>query len=629
MDVESFPRAEETVRLLATAAVAARLYPPTSTLPAEATARFVARANEVTGAQGPLRYIVESHALRLGDTELGAGGGQIVALAESLHAMQAGQLIIAPGISEEEAVAVIEVLNGDPAEVRSSGGLRSALTTRGVSHIAVIEVSLRASDEEGLLGIDLATAPLEEIAERTAAAAEDWARDARTTEGMDTMAMAIDRLEEATRAIAMERVSAALMRLDEATRIRVLGMSLSADTSGRRMEGMLAVIARMKPAALARLLKLVADAAGAKPERIAGALQLPPETLKLLAIYLAPTPSLEPDFGVSDADRARDMAREMAVVDDPVILSRQVAAAAAEKSSGRSLSTAVALSRVHPDAESVRTIADSLAPAAQAGNFPNVREALRRLDELAADPALTDTVNAARATLAVPSVLADVCSTPTTDADAAIAGEILSAAGTAGAEALLDCYIHAVEPTRSLLRPVLRGMGEGILGVARSRLRTEDARSAIGIVRTLPALGDKRAVPVITQALENFDGQVRFAAVTALAETPAPEARAALVKALNHADPETQRYAIREIGRVRAVEAIPSLSRALEDINFLGRTHDTKKEIISAMEQIGSPDALPVLRRVAGQRILFGWKKKELRFLARRAVEQLTKSQRR
>lgn len=625
MEVEGFPRAEEALRLLAAATGAARLYPPASALPAEAVARFVERVNAVASAQGPLRYLVDPHGFRIGDAEIAAGQSQVVSLAESLHAMQAGQLVIAPGVSIAETTAFVSLAIADPAALRGAGGLRAALGRSGVAHIAVIEVSLRASEESGLLGIDLLAAPLDEIAAEVAAGAERWARSAQSGPGADEMAAAIDRLEAATRELATERVAAALMRLDEPTRMKVMGFSLMSDNEGCRMDGMLTVIARMKPAALARLLRLVATQAGTDPRRIAGALELPADAAKMLALMLAPAVACEPEFGESGHDHAADLAAEMAQPEDRSDLMRQVAIAAPQLASARALATAVALSRVRTDAETVRAIGDSLPQAARDGAFASVREAMRRLDELAGDATLADAITFARATLADRAVLLDVCTAPATDADAAIAGEILASAGPVGAEALLDTYLRAHEPLRSLLRPVLRGMSESVLGVARTRLRSEDAPRAVAIVRTLPLLGDKRVVPVIGSALEHLELSVRSAAVTALAETPAPEATAALVKAINHWDPQTQRFAVREVGRVHAVSAIPTLARALEDINVFERTHDTKREIIAAIVEIGSPEGLPVLKRTAIRR-LWGRKNKELRMLAKRAHEELLRA---
>jgi HEAT repeat protein len=617
VETDGFPRAEEALRLLSTAAGAARLYPSASPIPAEAVARFSARANDMVGSAGPMRIIVDPHGFRIGDSELGAGNSQVLALAEALHALQVGQLIIAPGLTDPETTSFIAIANADPAAVRALGGPRSALISRGVSHIAVIEVSLRSSDETGLLGIDLMAAPLDDIASEVVAAAERW-RKSSGADG-DEMATAIDRLEAATRQLAIERVAQALMRLDETSRMKVLAFSLQADTNGARAEGMLAVVANMKPAALARLLMLVAAQAPADPRRVAAALPLASDKARLMEQLLAPTRP-----GADDAANtsASQLAEEMAEPRDTRDLERQVAIASPRLSAGRALATAVAVSRVHPDPEAARAIGDSLAQAARDGAFPAVRGALRRLDELAQDHTLTDAVASAKAALNDAAVLADVCSAVATDADAAIAGEILSAAGPAGAEALLNAYVRAPEAQRSLLRPVLRLLSDAVLGVARSRLRTDDPATAVSILHTLSALGDRRAVPIIAQGLGHLDESVRFAAITALADTNADEAAASLIKALSHAEPATQRFAVREIGRVKAAPAVHHLTRALEDLNVL-RSHELKKEIIRALEQIGTPDAERALRRTADRKIVWGRKRKELRSQAREALKTI------
>ncbi len=628
MEVEGFPRAEEALRLLAAAVGAARLYPPASDIPREAAARFTQRANALA-ASGPLRYTVDPHGFRMGESAVAAGQSQVISLAEQLHALQVGQVVVAPGVTGAETMAFVNIANAEPAALRAEGGARAALGAAGVRHMAVIEVSLRASEESGLLGIDLTTAPPEEIAAEVVAAVERRAENADQGPASDEMADAIDRLEDATRELAMERVAAALMRLDEETRMRVLGLSLKADTEGSRMEGMLTVIARMKPAALARLLKLVAAQGQTDPRRISAAMSLPPETAKALELLLTPTPDVAPDFGVPDSEHARNIAQQLAEDDheDAAELERQVAVASPLLSSGRALSTAIAVSRTRLEPDTVAAIGEVLPQAARDGAFPTVREALRRLDEIAQDPGMADDVVAARATLQDPQVLRDVCRVPLTDADAAIAGEILHAAGQAGAEALLDSYIRIPEPQRSLLRPVLRGQSELVLGVARSRLRTAEPGLAISIVRALAALGDRRAVAVLQHTLDtSLEEQVRFSAVTALASMPVPEATQALVRALGHREVETQRFVVRELGRIKAAAAVPALTRTFDDVSVLAKSYEMRKDIIAALENIGTPDALKALRRFA-TRPGFGRKSRELKRRAADAVEHLEKTQ--
>ena len=623
VESETYPRAEETLRLLALAAGAARLYPPTSALPAEAIAKFTRRSNEVTGAQGPLRFAVNPDGFRIGEAEIAGSNSQVAALAKSLHALQVGQVVIAPGLTDTEATAFVTIANADPAAVRAVGGPRTVLGSARVAHIAVVEVSLRASEEGGLAGMDLLGAPVDDIADELGDAAEAWG--ASTGAGDDQMARAIGKLETATRDIAVDRVAAALMRIDEATREKVLAYALKADANGRRMDGMLDVIAHMKPAALARLLMLVAAQANTDPNRIAAALPLPTRTATRLHALLGAVPPDDP--AATPPLTARDLAAQMAVAEDLGDIQRQVAVASPQLSAGRALATAVAISRTHPDVESVRAIGDTLPAAAKLGAFSRVREALRCLDELASDPALTVEIGHARSALSDPDVLAEVCSAVVTDADAAIAGEILQAAGPAGAEALLETYIRGGDVQRSLLRPALRGMSQPILGVARQRLRNEEPKRAVAILSTLANLGDRRSIPVIMQALDHLDEEVRFAAITALADTPEPEAANALVKALGHPEPETQRFAIREIGRVKAAPAVYQLTRALEDLNVLQRTYETKKEVIRALEQIGTPESQRALRRTAERSFVWGRKSKELRTQARRALDNIDAAQ--
>ncbi len=75
MEAEEHPLAEECARLLAAAANAERLYPPSSNLPEEALVKLVDRLNNVTSTIGPLRYIIDPHAFRIGENVIAAGLG--------------------------------------------------------------------------------------------------------------------------------------------------------------------------------------------------------------------------------------------------------------------------------------------------------------------------------------------------------------------------------------------------------------------------------------------------------------------------------------------------------------------------------------------------------------------------
>jgi hypothetical protein len=622
VEARDYPRVEEVLRLLASAVTAARLYPPSSDLPQQALERFVTRANEVTQELGTLRLIVDPHAFRTGETPLSGSHSQTVGLAESLHAMQVGQLIVAPCLKASEAAAFLSVAARDPRDVRAVGGPRSALAAAGASSIAVIEVSLRSSNEAGLLGVDLINAPLEEVASETLAAAARWYAAAGTDEAFDEVASSIGQLEQATRDLATARIADAMMRLSEEERVRILLSATAADASRRPMRGMLDVFSRMSPATIARLLKLASARCGARPEMLAIPLELPPEAAREIAALLAPSPRTEAECGVPADASVERMAVDALAPGGEADLDR-LKHAAGQTRAGKALVTTIAVLRDHADADSIRALGEALGPAARSGALTTVREALRAIDTLAADPVLAGEVELARSALGDPEVLTEVCRKVSSDADAAIAGELLSSAGVTGADVLLTHYARAGSASRSLLRPALRGMSELIVGVAGRRLRSDDSSTTLAILSALPDLGEQQVLPVVTLALEHLDIDVRRRAVTTLADMNGPESRRALAKSLGHWDPETRRWAIREVGRVQAIEAIPSLVRILEDINVLERNHELKKEVIKCLEAIGSRDAVPVLDRCSRRRFVFGRKNKELRFLARRAVERL------
>ena len=623
MSAETRSHAEDVLRALAAAVNSSRLYPPSSELPRQAIARFLQAASS---AASTVRFSVDKGGFRSGDQELAAGQTQVVNLAETLHVLQVGQMMIAPAVTEEEALAFIATVNSDSRTLRENGGLRKALGEAGVEQIAVIEVTLRASDEEGILGLDLTAAPLEDIGRETSVVAEEWGKTASQGDGVDRLGTAFDRLEEAARELAQRRVADALMRLDEATRVKLLSQSLTPDLCGQRMGSMLQVIARMNPASLARLLRLVAERAGTRPDKLLASIDLPPELVREIGMLLSPPPEPGLEHGVPRHTDPTEIAEELAEEDETGDLERQIALSSPPLAAGKALLTTTAIAAERPTLEAVDAIRVALAPAAHDGALREVRQALQRLTEMETDAALTLAVGQARAALADPEVLRAVCHAPISEADAAIVGEILNAAGPAGSEALLTAYVETNGATRALLRPVLRGAADGALAVASRYVRTADSGRAEAIVRVLPDFGDRRAVSTANQALEHLDARVRKAAVTALAEMRSEEAIAGLAKALAHWEPETRRFAAREIGRTGAIGALPALLRILEEISMFEKNYELKKEVIKSLEALGSKDAAPMLRRIAQRRFVIGRKNKELRFLARNALSRLERT---
>lgn len=616
-------QAEDLLRLLAAAISAVRLYPTTSPLRLEAITRCTQEANGITAAHGAIQYRIDRTRFILGETPIGEGLPQVAAFSETLHALQVGQLIIAPGLREAEVAAFLDVVGGDTSVVRASGGVRKALLDRAVANIAVIEVTLRASDEEGLLGLDLTTAPPEDIARELKHAVEAWS--AQEEDRSDTVAEAVGRLEPAARDLAMRRCAEALLLLDEATRLQMLASALPSGASGQAMDGMLEVVAHMPPAALARLLKLTAANLGTAPDGLLGSIELPAELLAELAVLLKPSPTAGFELDATDGEDAAAIASEVAASDEEDFerIDVLVTSTTPRSAAARGLATTVRMASVSRSDESVRAIADAMRAAAREGALEELAEAALFLRSVADDTALATALASARAVLHGPDLLMTCAMRLSQDPESSAARELLSEAGASGAEALVAAYLQAGELQRAHMGPAMGNMIETVAPVAGRVLRSGDTNSAAAVLRLLGAMNSRRLAPTIASGLEHLDSRVREAAIVALADSPGPESSQLLQKALSHWDPETRRAAAREIGRTRNEDALPALLKIVGEINLFERNYELKKEVLKSLEAIKSPRAVPVLRRLANNRFVLGKKNRELSYLARRVLESL------
>lgn len=618
--------AETLLRSLALAMNAVRLYPAASPMRGEAIARFTAIAREATRTTGPIQLRVDRSRFILGDTAVGEGVSQIAALGETLHGLQVGQLIVAPDITDEETVRFLETLSRDSVALRSSGGFRNALLEAGVANIAVVEVTLRASAEEGLLGLDLTASPLDEIAPELARAAQDWSTlvDAGG-EAHDAVAEAIDHLEPAARDLARSRCAEALRLLDEQSRLALLGAALERSPAGDAMAGMLDVVAHMPPAALARLLRLTVEMTGDDEDQLLGALELPPAVLAEVAALMHPAPAVDEQRGIpAEADVPGIVAEVSAADEEDVLqLDRMVAGTTPRDTAARGLATAVRVARLRLDEEAVRAVVEAIPPAAEHGALPQVADAAALIDEAVDDPATSAAAAAGRHALASPALAHECVRQLQLDRTSSAARTLLLASGPSGAEAVLESYIEADRTTREALTPLADMLSESMAPVAGRVLRSGEPAAALAAVDMLRAIGSRRLTPILAAGLEHLDASVRQATIAAIARMRDSESLQLLEKCLSHWDPETRRVAAREIGSARIEGAVPALLKVISVAELNERNYELKKEVLKSLDAIGSERAIPALKRIASRRLVLGKKNRELRYLAGRVLDSI------
>jgi hypothetical protein len=614
-------RAEEAVRALASAAAAIRLYPPASELPAQAARRAVDAIAGLTGSSSA-RLAIEPKVFKIGDETIGEGNPQVSGLAEALYAHQVGQLIVAPGLSVDEVTSFLQCVSSDPASIRESGGIRAALVAAGITHLAVIELTLRASLDSDLTSIDLASAPIDVVGTAVVRAAADWVRSGAAGDGHDSVTEAIDGLEPATRELASARIVEALSHLDEKTRSAVLTAALRKDVGGHVMSGLLAVVAGMKPASLARLLRLAAARAGVDPISLLDRLPLGAREERAVRLILRPNPRSEADSGVPPRVDARAMAEQATDEDDDAQRSLRVriASSTPQQAAGRALGTAVALATRRLDAGTLEALGDALGPALAAGAFAQVAAALRFAPAASEDPALEAATMQFKRPLSDPEVLARACETIATVHDAELAAPVLANCGATGAEALLAAWQDALGAHKTALESVLQADVAQVLPVAGRRLRVVEVGEGRALVEFLAGLKDRRAASAIAQALENQSAEVRASGVEALASLDGDDAIRLLVSAMYRPDEATARVAMRATARARVEAAVPAL------VAQLGirppRSWEYKREVVDCLKELRAQEAIPALEREA-RRFALSAKRRAVRQAARAALDAI------
>jgi hypothetical protein len=529
-----------------------------------------AAAVAAMASDGPVRLAVDRERFLFDGVPVGEGRPATAALAESLHALQVGQVVIAPGVTAAEVASLVEILSRDARDVRTSGGARAALVAAGAQNLALVEVSLRASEGEGLAGVDLVSAPLDEVAQHVPGACERWRETASTATPHDPVAEALAGVEPAMRDLALARIAQSLLLLDEQTRSRLVQDALQRTPSGAPMEGMLAALATMPPAALARLLRLVADQRGGSAESLLQEIPLPAEVLREVRALLQPVPESDPARGIPASVDVSELAAEAEADEaDQFTIEALLHGATPASAADRALLASIEVFERKRGTESLQALADASIVALRTGAVERLPDAIALIAQSLAAPDLAETASATAR---------------------ALAGEAI------------DAIPRLEAAQREAVLCALARISEHVVAAASVELTAGSEARALSAAQVLLGLGDKRLVGVAARALEHPATPVRLGVLRALADSGTPEAAETLARAVRHADPETRMAAVREIARAHVDAAMPALMRVLAEDGPLRRNHELKLEILSTIERARPAGAREAVARVAARR---------------------------
>ena len=129
--------------------------------------------------------------------------------------------------------------------------------------------------------------------------------------------------------------------------------------------------------------------------------------------------------------------------------------------------------------------------------------------------------------------------------------------------------------------------------------KNDDPRVRQYLTLVLGKLGDKRAVPVVVDALSDPVVENRIYALIALAELHDPSSVPAVIRATKDDDKDVRTTAVYALGELRDPRALPVLQAGLDD-----PTADIRFNSALALSRFGDPKAAPVLRAMMDRSVL-------------------------
>ncbi len=596
-----------------------------------------------------------------------------------LYTRKVAVITILPAVSDQELAAFLSVAGMDRVSLETAGGVEHLLWQSGVGNVQVIELTLDQEQEVEALGLNafLALIGRGRLAPREREAVIDilYAADhtARLLQNIYLMSAEVfagiaeeDRCEHSYQAVrTLDRIildeplegqpllyanlAEALLLVEEPLRSalpRMFVARTAEDTSAKfllshiSVEHLAEMMARATtgsdvPAQVARVFGILS-----LPERKAEA------TLSLLETRLRPpgaaptwlSEAVRPRLGGPAGDRLPEVPPEFVVDDSLIMLNhdelaqrlREAKAIDEGAATREVILTLVDVLRDELEEDELLDVADALAGhlswMADHQEFPLLAAVLERLNRIAA------TTEGSRSALAA-GIVRRVTEHPLLDH--------LLAALWAGRETPVEQEVRACLEVLAgeAVTPLVRVLGgepragmrailcDLLVGVGRDHVRelasfiTDDRWYLVrNIANILGRLQHPEAAAHLERVINHPEYRVRREVTDALARLGTEEAQDLLIRLLDDDDQRIQLRTLQALNGWGTRRALRKLLALVEAHDPLNRFFALKAAAVEALERLGTPEALPVLKRLARSPIVLGQHRRELRDLARRAV---------
>lgn len=599
-------------------------------------------------------------------------------LALHLYTRKVAVFTVLPAVTDQELGSFLSVAGMDRVSLETAGGVEHLLWQSAVGNVQIIELTLDQEQDVEALGLNafLALIGRGRLAPREREAVIDilYAADhtARLLQNIYLMSAEVfeglaeeDRIEHAYQAVrTLDRIildeplegqpllyanlAEALLLVEEPLRSALPLTFVSRageDTSAKYLlshisgEHLAEMIARGSagPDVAAQVARLLATLS--LSERKAQAV------LSLLETRLRP-PGAAPTW-LSDAvrphlpeptDRQPEVPAEFVFDDSLIVINhdelvqrlREAKAIDEAVATREVILTLVDVLRDETDEEELLDVADALAGhlswMVDQQEFPLLAAALERLKRTAA------TTEGTRSTLAA-GIVRRVTEHPLLDRllaalwagrETRVEQEVRAGLEVLAGDAVIPLVrVLGGEPRagmRAILCDLLVGIGRDYVRELASFIADDRWYLVRNIANILGRLQSPEVAVHLERVIDHPEYRVRREVADALARLGTEEAQSLLIRLLDDNDQRIQLRALQALNAWGTRRALQKLLALVEGPDPLNRFFALKAGALEALERLGAPEALPVLKRLARSPIAIGQHRRELRDLARRAV---------
>lgn len=179
---------------------------------------------------------------------------------------------------------------------------------------------------------------------------------------------------------------------------------------------------------------------------------------------------------------------------------------------------------------------------------------------------------------------------------------------------------------RTKLYKIAAHAGQGVLEIFERRLQDPDERVAKAVVWVMCEFDEPKALDILKQAIRHDSEGIRVEGIRAMTSCRGAAGAPLIVASMDDVSEHVREAAFRAVATLKAESAIPKLSEMASDKDFFFRNLALRIKAIETLGDIGSPAALPVLKKLSSGRAFRG-KAKTLREAAAKAVNKISPSE--